>query len=264
MVSDIDRRAVEQHGRPMTGAESAVVASCLRAYLLRIYAYMMLGLSITGFAALGLYRLAVLAVPAGAADGVDDGLTLTAFGHAVVDGPLRWPVVLAPLAMAVLVRLRSARMSQNASEAVFCLYAALVGLSLAVIFLVFAATPVVQVFFVASASFGALSLWGRLSGREFSRATSFLVIGLAGTGIACLTNALLGNAALEFAVSIAGVLAFAGLTAWETQGLEADYVSGAIGGDPAERSAIVAALTLYLKFISFFIVLAHVVGGRQD
>lgn len=262
MTSDIDRQAVGLGG-PMTGAELALVDACLRAYLLRVHAYMMLGLSITGFAALGLYRLALAAGPAQAGM-AGAGLPLTAFGRAVVEGPLAWPVVLAPLALAVLLRFRLARMSANASEVGFCCYAAVVGMSLAAVFLIFAATPVIEIFLVAPASFGALSLWGRLTRGELSRTASFLVIAVAGTAMALMVNALRGVASLEFAVSVAGVLAFAGLTAWETGRLKAEYVSGALGGDLAERSAIAGALALYLKFISIFIVLAQLIGGRQS
>ena len=254
-----DRQGAAQLAWQMTSAESAVVYSCLRAYLARIHAYMMLGLSITGFAALVTYRLALAG---GLAEGGED-LTLTALGHAVVEGPLKWPVVLAPIVFAVLLRWRLARMNTNASEIAFGVYAALVGMSLASIFLIFAAKPVVQVFFVSAAAFGALSLWTRLTGQMPSWLTSFMVIGLAGAGIAALLAGLLRSAPLESAVCMLGVLALAGLAAWDTGRLKAEYLSGALADAPAERAAIVGALSLYLKFISLFIALAQIVGGRN-
>jgi hypothetical protein len=146
----------------------------------------------------------------------------------------------------------------------FWLYAGLVGISLGVIFLVFTHTSVVRVFFVTAASFGALSLWGYTTNRDLTGVGSFLIMGLFGIIIAALVNLFLQSTALQWVISLVGVLVFAGLTAWDTQRLKNEYLYGAFDGDAADRAAIMGALSLYLNFINLFTLLLQLLGQRQE
>ena len=263
MISDSDRDAALRFGWQVTRAEAAVVDAGLRAYVLRVYNYMVLGLAITGFAALGTYRLSMSVAPAFAVEMPGTGVTLTDFGAAVFTTPLKWLVILAPLGLIWLLSSRVGRMSTIATRATFCLYAALVGIWLGAIFIIFARTSLVQVFFVTAASFAALSFWGYTAQRELSRTASFLIMALSGIVIAALVNAVSASSQLQLMVCVAGVLVFAGLTAWDTGRLKTEYVRSAIGGDVAERSAVMGALSLYLNFVNMFIVLVALLGWRK-
>jgi hypothetical protein len=150
------------------------------------------------------------------------------------------------------------------AQILFWVYAALVGLSLGAIFLVFTHASVVRVFFVTAAAFGALSLWGYTTQRDLTGIGSFLVMGLFGVILAGLVNAIWPSDALHFVVSVVGVLVFAGLTAWDTQRLKNEYIYGALQGDVAERSAIMGALSLYLSFINLFTLLLQLLGQRDQ
>ncbi|GIL00594.1 MAG: ABC transporter permease [Alphaproteobacteria bacterium] len=274
-MSDFDRNvAAAQLGRPMTRAEAAVVDQGLRAYMLRIYNYMVLGLAITGFAALGVYMASVTGDPAAAgrlarggaevAAQIRQGVFLTPIGVALFVSPLKWAVILAPLALVFFFSFRLERMSVSAAHATFWLFAALIGLSLGSVFLVYTHTSVVRVFFITAASFGALSLWGYTTQRELSGMGSFLIMGLFGLIIAMLVNLFLQSSAMQFVISVIGVLVFAGLTAWDTQRLKNEYIYGALQGDIAEKSAISGALSLYLNFINMFTFLLHLFGQREE
>jgi FtsH-binding integral membrane protein len=264
-MSDFNRNpAAAQYGRPLTRAEGAVVDAGLRAYMLRIYNYMALGLAITGFAALGGYMLAVTDDPASAVARVREGIMLTSFGYAIFVSPLKWAIILAPLALVFFLGFRVQSMAPTTAQVVFWVFAALMGLSLASIFLVYTHTSITRVFFITAASFGALSLWGYSTQRDISGFGSFLIMGLFGIIIAMLVNLFLQSSALQWAVSVIGVLVFAGLTAWDTQRLKNEYVYGAMQGDVLEKSAIMGALSLYLNFINLFTMLLSLFGQRQD
>jgi FtsH-binding integral membrane protein len=122
----------------------------------------------------------------------------------------------------------------------------------------------VRVFFITAASFGALSLWGYTTQRDLSGMGSFLIMGLFGVIIASLVNLILASSALQFVVSIVGVLVFAGLTAWDTQRLKSDYLYGTMEGEVLEKSAIMGALSLYLNFINLFTLLLQLLGQRDN
>ena len=152
-----------------------------------------------------------------------DGLMLTAFGKALFVGPLKWLVILAPLALVFLLSHSIERMRPATAQLVFWIYAALVGVSLASIFMVFTHTSIVRVFFITAASFGALSLWGYTTQRDLSGMGSFLLMGLFGIILAGLVNLFMASSVLHFAISVIGVVVFAGLTAWDTQRLKNEY-----------------------------------------
>jgi FtsH-binding integral membrane protein len=236
----------------------------LRAYMLRIYNYMVLGLAITGLAALGTYMLSVTTDPTLAALKLRDGLMLTALGKALFVSQLKWAVIFAPLALVLVLSFGIERMRPATAQLVFWVYAALVGVSLASIFLVFTHASIVRVFFITAASFGALSLWGYTTQRDLSSMGSFLLMGLFGIILAGLVNLFMASSALQFAISVVGVLVFAGLTAWDTQRLKTEYLYGAMDGEMAERASIIGALSLYLNFINLFTLLLQLLGQREE
>ncbi|MBW8789520.1 Bax inhibitor-1/YccA family protein [Rhizobium leguminosarum] len=222
----------------------------LRAYMLKVYNLMALGLAITGVAAYLSFQLAF-------ANG-----ELTAFGQAIYVSPLKWVVILAPLALVFFLSFRINTMTVAAAQTTFAVYAALVGLSLSSIFLIYTGQSVVQTFFVTAASFGALSLYGYTTKRNLSAMGSFLIMGLFGLIIASLVNIFLASSAVQFAISVLGVLIFAGLTAYDTQRIKELYLEAddvAVAG----RKAIMGALTLYLDFINLFMFLLQFMGNRK-
>ncbi len=274
-MSDFDRHmAGAQYGGTVTRAEAAAIDAGLRAHMLRIYNYMVLGLAITGFAALGIYLLSVTGDVSAAAKVLRGGveiparipgnLYLTPIGHAVFVSPLKWAIIFAPLALVFALSFGVERMRPATAQVLFWIYAALVGLSLGSIFMVFTHTSVVRVFFITAASFGALSLWGYTTQRDLTGFGSFLIMGLFGVIIAMLVNVFLASSALQWAISIIGVFVCAGLTAWDTQRLKNEYIYGAMGGEAAERTAILGALSLYLNFINLFTLLLQLFGQREE
>jgi uncharacterized protein len=265
-MSDYDRNVTTApFGQTMGRAGAAVaVDEGLRAYMLRIYNYMVLGLAITGAAALGTYMLSVTTDPTIAALKLRDGLMLTALGKALFVSPLKWVVIFAPLALVFLLSFAIERMRPATAQIVFWIYAALVGISLASIFMVFTHTSIVRVFFITAASFGALSLWGYTTQRDLTGMGSFLLMGLFGIILASIVNIFMASSMLQFVISVVGVLVFAGLTAWDTQRLKTEYLYGAMDGETAERSSIIGALSLYLNFINLFTLLLQLLGQREE
>jgi len=234
----------------------------LRAYMLKVYNLMALGLVITGVAALGTITLATTSDPAAAVATLGNGKMLTAFGAAIYGSPLRWVVMLAPLAAVFFLSFRVHKMSVSAAQAAFWVYAGLVGLSLSSIFLVFTAQSITQTFFVTAAAFGALSLYGYTTRRDLTAMGSFLIMGVFGLIIAMLVNIFLQSSALQFAISAIGVLIFSGLTAYDTQKIKEMYFEGddvLVAG----RKAIMGALTLYLDFLNLFMFLLQFMGNRE-
>ena len=195
--------------------DRAAIDVGLRAYMLRVYNYMALGLAITGLAALGIYMLSVTGEMALAAKVVRNGaevparipggLYLTQFGYYVYMSPIKWVIMLAPLAMVFVLSFGIERMRPATAQITFWIFAALMGLSLSVIFLVFTHTSIVRVFFITAASFGALSLWGYTTQRDLSGMGSFLMMGLFGVVLASLVNLFMQSSALQFVISVIGI-----------------------------------------------------------
>jgi hypothetical protein len=259
--------------QPISLAEAAAIDDGLRAHMLHVYNYMVLGLAITGFAALGIYLMAVTDDAELAATvladwrevpvRVSDELYLAPFGQLIVETPLKWFLIVTPLALVLGLGLGVERMPPATARVLFLVYSALVGISLGALFLAFAETSIVRVFFISAAAFGALSLWGYTSDRDLTGFGSFLVMGLIGITITLLANLLLGGDAAHFLVSVIGVLVFAGLTAWDTQRLRNDYIYSALDDERGERDAIMGALSLYLNFINLFAFLLTLFGQRE-
>ena len=222
----------------------------LRQYMLGVYNYMVTALAFTGAVAYGTTLLAV-----------QDG-ALTGFGQAIYATPLKWVVMLAPLGMVFLISARVAHMSVSSARASFYVFAALMGLSLSSILLVFTGESVARVFFITSAAFAGLSLYGYTTKKDLSAMGSFLIMGVFGLVIASIVNIFMASSALQFAISAIGVLVFAGLTAYDTQRIKEMY-SEIDGSDVAGKKAIMGALSLYLNFINMFVFLLQLFGNRE-
>jgi uncharacterized protein len=266
-MSDFDRNsAAARWGRTTADrAGTAVIDQGLRAYMLRIYNYMALALAITGFAALGTFMLAVTDDKSLAVATMSNGVMLTSFGQAVFVSPLKWVLMLLPIGFVFLFGFKVDSMSPSTAQVVFWVFAALMGVSLGSIFLVYTQTSIVRVFFITSVAFGALSLWGYTTQRDISGWGSFLFMGLIGIVLAGLVNIFLKSSAMQFVIACVGVLVFAGLTAWDTQRLKTEYIygSGSMDGATVEKSAIMGALSLYLNFINIFVMLLQLLGDRR-
>ncbi|MBJ3778712.1 Bax inhibitor-1/YccA family protein [Acuticoccus mangrovi] len=252
------------YARPTVGAAPADVGidQGLRSYMLRVYNYMAIGLVVTGFAALGVFNMAVTGSPDGAVAQVGNGMYLTQFGVTLYTSPLKWVVMLAPLGFIFFLGARIGKMSLGAAQLTFWAFAAVMGISLSSILLVYTSESIARVFFITAAAFGALSLYGYTTKKDLSGWGSFLFMGLIGIIIASLVNLFLHSTALQFAVSVIGVLVFAGLTAYDTQRIKEMYY---VGDDHsvAGRKAVMGALSLYLNFINMFMMLLSLFGNRQ-
>ena len=215
----------------------------LRQYMLRVYNYMAGGLALTGL-------VAYAAVTSG-------------FYQAIVGSILFWIVLFAPLGLVMLLSFRIQSMSLGSAQATFWAYAALMGLSLAGIFLVYTGASIARVFFITAGTFAAMSIYGYTTRSDLSRFGSFLFMGLIGIVIASLVNIFVASSALQFAISVIGVIVFVGLTAWDTQQIKEMYLEGD-GDVVAGKKAIMGALRLYLDFINLFIMLMQLMGQRRD
>ncbi len=261
-------------GAPVSRAEADAIDAGLRAHLLCVYNYMVLGLAVTAIAALGIYVISVTDDVTAAAKVLRGGaessahlagnLYLTPLGYALFASPLKWAIILAPLALVFGLNFGIARLRPAVAQLLFWLYAALIGVSLGSVFMIYTHTSVARVFFITAGSFGALSLWGYTTGRDLTGIGSFLLMGLFGIVIAGMVNLFLASSALQWVVSAVGVLLFSGLTLWDTQRLKREYIYGAMDGDTAERTAIIGALSLYLDFVNLFAMLVQLFGERED
>jgi FtsH-binding integral membrane protein len=252
-MSDFDRNyAAARRG---VGADRAVaIDQGLRAYMIRVYNYMAMGVALTGVVAWLTFNAAVTETAG--------RLALTPFGQAIYSGPATIVLFLATLGLVFLISWRINSLQPSTAFALFMVYAALFGLMLSSIFLAYTGTSITRVFFISAASFGALSLYGYTTQRDLSPIGSFLIMGVIGLIIAMVVNMFLKSSGLEFVISAAGVLIFAGLTAWDTQKIKEMF-------DPMEdgtivgRKAVMGALTLYLDFINLFMFLLRLLGDRR-
>lgn len=226
-----------------TEAMQADIDVGLRQYMLRVYNYMASGLALTGIVA-----AFVASQPA---------LLNVIFGS-----PLKWVVMLAPIGLVFFLSFRVHAMSATAAQAVFWVYAALNGVAFSTIFLAFTGMSIARVFFIAAATFTAMSLYGYTTKRDLSGMGMFLFAGLIGILVAGLVNIFLASSALQFAISVIGVVVFVGLTAYDTQRIKEVYYE-ADGEEVAAKKSIMGALTLYLDFINIFIMMLQLFGDRK-
>jgi FtsH-binding integral membrane protein len=238
-------------GAVARGVEGAIDQG-LRAHMLRVYNYMTIGLVLTGAVAWAVANTALGGLFIQQVNGVYAGLT-----------GLGWVAFIAPIGLVFWMSFGIQRMSVGTAQAVFWLYAALMGISLSPILLIYTGASVAKVFFISAAAFGGLSLWGYTTSRDLTGWGSFLFMGLIGIIIAMVVNIFLGSPAIDFAISVIGVLVFAGLTAYDTQKIKEMYYAGD-DGTVAGRKAIMGALSLYLDFINLFLMLLRLFGqGRE-
>ncbi|MEM1365176.1 MAG: Bax inhibitor-1/YccA family protein, partial [Pseudomonadota bacterium] len=182
---------------------------------------------------------------------------------AIYASPLKWVVMLAPLGFVFMFGSMVNRVSVSTGQFMLYAFGALMGLSLSSVFLVFTGESITQTFFVTAAAFAGLSLYGYTTKRDLSAFGTFLVMGLIGLIIASLVNIFLQSSGLQFIISVAGVLIFAGLTAWDTQRIKAIYDQVAHDETLMGRTAIMGALSLYLNFINLFMFLLQFMGNRE-
>jgi len=255
-MSDFDRN----YAGARTGyrADQVAVDVGLRAYMIRVYNYMAVGVALTGLIAWATY----VAAGGAAIQVVGNEITgLTPFGHAIF-GPLMWIFFLAPLGLVFALSFGINRLQPGTALMLFFVYAGLLGLSLASIFLAYTGHSITQVFFVSAATFGATSLYGYTTQRDLTGVGSFMFMGLIGIIIASLVNIFLRSSGLDWAISVIGVLIFVGLTAYDTQAIKEMYSpmdDGTVGG----RKAVMGALRLYLDFINLFLMLLRLFGDRR-
>jgi uncharacterized protein len=171
--------------------------------------------------------------------------------------------MLAPLGAVLFLSFRIDRISVGAALTTLCGFAALMGLSLAGIFLVFTGASIARVLFISAGTFPAMSIFGYTTGRDLSQFGSFLFMGLLGIVLASLVNIFIGSSSLQFAISVIGVIVFTGLTAYDTQRIKQVYLA-ADPGDIMTKRALIGALTLYLDFINLFVMLLQLTGQRRD
>jgi FtsH-binding integral membrane protein len=228
----------------IAGTADALYDEGLRRHMTGIYRNMATGLAITGAVAFGIAATPGLYEP-------------------IFNTPLKWVAMFAPLAFMLIFSFRVERMSIASARAAFFAFAAVMGLSMASIFLTFTGQSIATTFFIAASMFLVMSLWGYTTRRDLSKWSTFLFMGLIGVVIASLVNLFVGSTVLHLVMSIAGVLVFTGLTAWDTQRAKSDYLAHGATQE-AEKLAIMSALSLYLSLVNLFQLLLSLFGQRQE
>ena len=228
-------------------AESTQVDLGLRSYMLGVYNHMTTALLMTGFFAYAMKWAT---------------LNVAGVGQLVYGSPLKWVVMLAPLGLVFWLSARINSMSATKARNLFYVYAALMGLSLASVLLMFSTASVARAFFITAGAFAGLSLYGYTTKRSLSAMGSFMIIGLFGLIIAMIVNIFVASTAMDMMISVLGVLIFAGLTAWDTQKIKLMYMAGDSEAERTKKS-IFGALMLYLDFINMFMFILHLFGNRE-
>ena len=233
-------------------ASSAEIDLGLKAYMNKVYSFMAVGLALTGVIAHITSKMAF--------DFSTN--TMTSFGAAIYASPLAFIIMLSPLGFILALNFGIAKMSASKAQTVFWIFAALMGASLSSIFLIYTGASITRVFFITSATFGAMSIYGYTTKRDLTKLGSFLMMGLIGIIIASIVNIFMKSSMMYFVISILGVLIFVGLTAYDTQKIKNMYTSSD-SGELMGKKAVMGALTLYLDFINLFIMLLRLFGQRR-
>ncbi len=243
---------------PNVAADGAVIDAGLRAYMLRVYNWMSSGLLLTGIVAYSVANTSLI--------NLFYQQVQTARGIGYAPTILGYAAIFAPLVFMLVLSFGVNRLSRSATQALFWAFAAVMGASIANIFLIYSGASIARVFFITAATFGAMSLYGYTTKTDLSRMGSFLIMGLIGIVVASLVNMFIGSSALQFAISVIGVLVFVGLTAYDTQRIKGDYVQYAYaeGTDGAAVRSVYDALSLYLNFINLFMLLMQLFGVRTS
>jgi FtsH-binding integral membrane protein len=234
------------------GVRSAAIDEGLRAHMNKVYSTMSVGMLVT-FAV------------AWAVGSSPELLSIFRDPQTLKPNMLGWIIMFAPLGMVFAFGAAINKLSASGAQLFFYAFAAVMGLSMAWIFAAFTGMSVAQVFLITSISFAGLSLWGYTTKKDISAWGSFLIMGVIGLIVASIANLWFQSGAIAFAVSILGVLIFAGLTAYDTQKIKTDYIAHAAHGDKEwlAKSAIMGALNLYLDFINMFMFLLQLLGNRE-
>ena len=233
-------------------AEAAEIDIGLREYMLRIYNYMASALTLTG----------IVAYAAANTPAVLNLLYVIGPNGIAQPTMLAWIAMLSPLAFILALSFGINKMKASTAQAVFWAFAGVMGLSLSLIFLSYTGTSIARVFFITSGTFAGMSLYGYTTKRDLTGMGSFLFMGLIGIIIASVVNMFLQSSAMQFVISVLGVLIFVGLTAYDTQKIKNMY-SEADGSEAVTKKAIMGALTLYLDFINLFLMLLRLFGQRR-
>jgi len=244
--------------RASAATTAAVLDAGLRAYMLRVYNWMSSGLLLTGIIAYTIANtdLINLFYP----------VVMTPMGPRHTASALAMISIFAPLAFVLVLSMGVNRLSRTTAQTLYWLFCAAMGASLTNIFLIYTSESIVRVFFITAATFAAMSIYGYTTKADLSRFGSFLMMGLFGIIIASLVNMFFQSSALQFAVSIIGVVVFTGLTAYDTQRIKATYVQYAYAEGPegAAKRSVYDALSLYLNFINLFMLLLQLLGNRNS
>jgi FtsH-binding integral membrane protein len=248
-----DRRTVLSTRRMTPGhAYAADIDVGLREYMLGIYNYMASGLALTG----------IVAYVAANTPAILDLLYTAGPGGSLQPTALAWIAMLSPLAFILVLNFGLQRMKASTVQAVFWGFSAVMGLSLAHIFLAYTGASIARVFFITAGTFAGMSLYGYTTKRDLTGMGSFLGMGLIGIIIAMVVNMFLQSSAMDFIISVIGVLIFVGLTAYNTQDIKSMYLESD-GSEVAAKKEIMGAVTLYLNFINLFLFLLHLFGERR-
>lgn len=244
MQNEFDPRTSTSGYNPAVsvGVPRAARDAGLRSYMLSVYNYMASGVLLTGIVALLFYTSGLAAQ--------------------VMQTPLQWVIILAPLGFVFAMSFGLNRMSTGTLQMMFWAFATAMGLSMSSIFLAFTGVSIAQTFFAVSAGFAGLSLWGYTTKKDLSGWGTFLIMGVVGLLVAMLINLFLQSPAMMLAISAIGVLLFAGLTAYDTQRIKSLYFQVA-GSDMMGKVIIMGALSLYLDFINMFMFLLQFMGDRR-
>ena len=240
--------------------ESVHIDEGLRAYMNRVYGLMAMAMVITGVVA-----YIVGSDFSRAVNGIQPLIVPFGLLEFMYVSAFKWIIMLSPLGVVLLFGATVHKMSKSTAQTVFWLFAGLVGLSIATIFAIYTGVSIAQTFFATAIAFAGLSLWGYTTKRDISGWGSFLIMGVIGLIVASLANIFIGSSAIAFAVSLLGVLIFAGLTAYDTQRIKNSYIQMANSGNTEwlEKSAIMGALNLYLNFLNMFMFLLQFMGSRE-
>ena len=260
-MSTFDRQSQGAYSAAGARAEAGIDEG-LRSYMLGVYNYMTIGLALTGFFAIAVAMLATTTDQSAAVAALPNGKMLTQLGVALYGSPLQWVVFLAPLGVVMWLSFGIQGMSASRARTLFLVYATLVGVSLSAIFLRYTPGSIAQVFFITSIAFGSLSLYGYTTKKDLTAMGKFLFIGVIGILIAMVVNWFMQSPALQFAISVIGVLVFAGLTAYDTQKIKEMYYAGD-STEVATKKSVIGALQLYLDFILMFQFLLSLLGNRE-
>ena len=242
MANWSDPRATAAPVASRAGVAEAAFDAGLRSYMLSIYNYMASAVLLTGIVAMAF-----------ASSGMAEQVLAT---------PLRWLIMLAPLAFVMVISFGINKLSTFAAQALFWAFAVAMGLSMSSIFLIYTGTSIATTFFASAAAFASLSLWGYTTKKDLSGFGTFLIMGVVGLIIASLINIFLQSSMMNLIISALGVLLFAGLTAYDTQKIKSMYYQVA-GSDFAGKAVVMGALTLYLDFVNMFTFLLQFLGDRR-